>query len=147
MVGKYYYFKCALHSSITAIAQCLTYINKNSFEKYKQIFRNVEKLAKKCVNLKGSIKYINKFADIFTNKEDSVGCLPCCRERRGATQNSVRPSSGVHLCRGELQAKALAHVHNKGRHRIQGNFYHKIESNTETFHCIVLWWCIAIMKL
>ena len=29
-----------------------------SFEKYKQIFRNIEKLAKKCVNLKGSIKYI-----------------------------------------------------------------------------------------
>ena len=31
---------------------------ENSFEKYKQIFRNIEKLAKKCLNLKGSIKYI-----------------------------------------------------------------------------------------
>ena len=30
---------------------------ENSFEKYKQIFRNIEKLAKKCVNLKGSIKF------------------------------------------------------------------------------------------
>ena len=29
---------------------------ENSFEKYKQNFRNIEKLAKKCVNLKGSIK-------------------------------------------------------------------------------------------
>ena len=30
---------------------------ENSFEKYKQIFRNIEKLAKKCVNLEGSIKF------------------------------------------------------------------------------------------
>ena len=31
---------------------------ENSFQKYKQNFRNIEKLAKKCVNLKGSIIYI-----------------------------------------------------------------------------------------
>ena len=31
---------------------------ENSFEKYKQIFKNIEKLANKYVNLKGSIKFI-----------------------------------------------------------------------------------------
>ena len=30
---------------------------ENSFQKQKQIFRNIEKLAKKWVNLKGSIKF------------------------------------------------------------------------------------------
>ena len=44
---------------------------ENSFEKYKQIFRNIEKLAKKCVNLKGSIKYI--YIAIY-NKQYDQGC-------------------------------------------------------------------------
>ena len=54
---------------------------ENSFEKYKQIFRNIEKLAKKCVNLKGSIKFnrtclnnglypkfVQTYIYIYTNK-------------------------------------------------------------------------------
>ena len=43
---------------------------KYIFEKYKQIFRNIEKLAKKCDNLKGSIK--NIYIYIYIKLQHSV---------------------------------------------------------------------------
>ena len=45
---------------------------ENSFQKYKQNFRNIEKLAKKCVNLKGSIIYIMLLLLFGTSRNDRI---------------------------------------------------------------------------